>query len=172
MKGERGFTLIELLIVTAIISVIAAIAVPGLMRAKMSGNETAALADLRQITVAETMYSVGCGNGAYAVLLTTLSVPAPGSSEPYLERPLSTGGSPIKAGYTFTLAAGRGAMPGGTDCNGTATGTAYYATAAPLSLQTTGSRSFATNTGATIWQTSTQTPPTEPFAAPAVPVGG
>jgi prepilin-type N-terminal cleavage/methylation domain-containing protein len=172
MNRERGFTLIELLVVMAIISIIAAVAVPGLMRAKMSGNETAALADLRQITVAETMYSVGCGNGAYAVLLSTLAVPAPGTTEPYLERPLASGGAPIKAGYSFTLAAGRGAITAGADCNGTPTQTSYYATAVPLSLVTTGSRSFATNTAATIWQNTTAAAPTEPFGAPAVPIGG
>ena len=172
MKKEQGFTLIELLIVVAIISIIAAIAVPGLMRAKMSGNETAALADLRQVTVAETMYSAGCGAGGYATKLTTLGVPAPGSTEAFLSQPLTTIDSPIKENYTFNVAPGLNAAAVGADCNTTATMTGYFAKAEPLSLGSSGSRSFATNASATIWQNNTATAPAEPFVAPNVPIGG
>src|SRR5204862_7948965 len=126
----------------------------------------------RQVTVAETMYSVGCGNGGYAITLTTLGVPPPGSIEPFLSQPLTSTAQPIKENYKFTLAAGSGAVAAANDCNGTATKTGFYVKSVPLRLGSSGSRSFATNASATIWQDTSLTAPTEPFGSPAKPIGG
>src|SRR6266496_1544137 len=154
IKGQKGFTLIELLIVVAIIGIIAAIAVPGLLRARMSGNEASAIGSMRAINTAQQNYSQQC-NG-YAPLLTELK--AAGN---YLSPDMTSGATVAKSGYNITLAAGLGNMVLATQ----APGTNYYGSAAPLTKGSTGTRAFGTDEQGTIWQDSSGVAPGQPFTA-------
>jgi type IV pilus assembly protein PilA len=152
MWMDEGFTLIELLIVVAIIGIVAAIAAPGLLRARMSANEAAAIGSLRAIHGAQSTYASVAGNNGYATSLTILAVGC-GGAQGFISLdldPATIGADPVpKSGYFVTLA-GNGSVQT-TDCNGTPTNTDYTATAVPENVGTTGQRGFNMTGAGTIF---------------------
>ena len=161
-RDYRGFTLIELLIVVAIIGTLGAIAVPGLLRSRMAGNEAAAIGSMRSLTSAQEDYNAL--NRGYADDLANLATACPGMTTSFLSADLGFNGI-TKTGYIFSVVAGAGGVAGPNDCSGATTTTNFYATATPESFGFSGSRAFAANIMSAIWQDTAGVPPTEPFTA-------
>ncbi len=131
---QKGFSLIELLIVVAIILIIAAIAIPNLLRSKMAANEASAVGSLRAINTACITYSTIYGTG-YPAALGNLGpgAPATAATADLVDSVLAAG---TKSGYVFTYTAG--AAVGGTI-------NTYTITGVPANIGTTGQRQFFTD---------------------------
>lgn len=146
---RNGFTLLELLLVIGIIAAIVAIATPGLLRARIAGNEASAIASLRAIGSAQATFSRTCANGLYAASLDILGT-GPSGDVPFISVDLGGSATASKSGYVISLAGT--AATGATACNGTtALTTGFHSWADPISSNS-GIRHFGSNTTSTVWQ--------------------
>lgn len=126
LKKDDGFTLVEIMIVVAIIAALSALAIPNLLRSRVTANEAMAQATLKRISTSIESYAAG-NDGVYPTSIDVLI----GENPPYLNEDYTSG---TRNGYVFSCP--------------TMTSSSYSCTARPVDCGTTGTKSWVVNTGA------------------------
>ncbi len=160
-KHPRGFSLIELLIVVAIILIIAAIAIPNLLRSRVAANQASAVGSLRTLNTCEITYASTYNTG-YSSTLAALGPPASGNPTPSAAGLVDSvlGHDPaMKSGYSFVYA------PGSADSSGRIN--TYNINANPITVGTTGQNFYFTDQSAVIRQNTSAS-----AGASDSPIGG
>ena len=168
MTEQKGFSLIELLIVVAIILIIAAIAIPNLLSARKSANESSAVGSLRTLNTAEVSFQ-----GKHNAYTCTLADMGP-AGDNYIDANLAgaTGAGTAKSGYFF-VPLGCGAAIAIPPAIGPVTTPviSYQWASSPANLGVTGNQAFCTDTSAVIWKDVNGVGATCLANNPRVPIG-
>jgi prepilin-type N-terminal cleavage/methylation domain-containing protein len=149
-KQSRGFSLIELLIVVAIILIIAAIAIPNLLRSRIAANQASAVGSLRTFNTAEITYASTYNTG-YSSDMTYLAIPTTGNPTTSTAAGLvdSVLASGSKSGYTFSYTPSTNTTTNRTDV--------YSFNGDPITAGTTGTNHYFTDQSGVIRQNSVNT---------------